>query len=96
MCRYEVGDVIHYSGIGVGGTDTTKSIDAWVLTTDGYGKCVLIKGSFDETAPMIGRTCSIGDSDPRQLGRRVVPPEEWPDDVATRVVSYKLTGVMRV
>lgn len=92
MCRYEEGDVIHYTHLSGG----IKEIDAWVLTTDGYGKCVLLKGWFYAHRERPGQTCSIGDSDPGQQGRRVVPPEEWPDDITIMMARYKLTGELKV
>lgn len=92
MCLYEGGDVVRYDHM-YGGAD--KRIEAWVLMLDRDGKGVMLKGSFDEELAMFpGRRVTLGDSNRKQQGRCVVPPEEWPDDISALVAEIKLTGVI--
>lgn len=88
MCVYEAGDVLLYTKAGF------HSPEVWVLTTDNkHGKAVVLKGRFHEETPM-GRELDIGHSNRDQVGREVVPPEEWPDDISVAVARYQLTGAI--
>lgn len=89
MCTYDSGDVLHYERMN---DSHGRGLDVWVLIIERCN-CILLKGSFYGRYNSPGKIYNIGESNPLQGGRRVVPPEEWPDEIAVKVACYRLTGV---
>lgn len=88
MAEYKPGDVLCYTAFA-GKQAAKMKVPTWALVT-GDGEGIILSGDFDGGA--IRRETMFGSSGDIRCStcRRVVPPEEWPDDVCAAVAKLAL------